>query len=59
MSKEPITLSIEQRAVVNAELCQAAIDSRDDPAPPRRPRLSKPPKVDDHPRLPGLEAEAA
>jgi hypothetical protein len=57
MSKEPITLSTEQREQVNRDLADSAWESRDDESPPRLPRLSKPPKVDDHPRLPGLEGE--
>jgi hypothetical protein len=45
MSKEPITLSTNELRVVNFDLSQSAQEQKNDAAPPRLPRLSKPPEA--------------
>jgi hypothetical protein len=43
MSKDRITLSIDELRRINSELLQDAIERRNDCAPNRLPRLGKPP----------------
>jgi hypothetical protein len=43
MSKDRIVISIDELRRINSELLQDAIERRNDAAPDRLPRLSKPP----------------